>query len=193
MKYSTAADRAWVPWKNGGGKTVQVAVYPEAADMDGFVWRISIATVTQAGPFSVFPGIDRTLAILEGNGLVLGIGEQPPVVLTSRSEPMSFAADQPVMARPVDGAVTDLNVMVRRGYGRHAMRRLAFAAPSRIVIDLPQAVVVWIRGVGMVQTDFGTMRAGAFDAAHEAEPTRWTITADGPALVYVVTFEPVAS
>lgn len=190
MKHSTAADRAWMPWKNGGGKTMQIAVYPEAADMDGFVWRISIATVTQAGPFSAFPDTDRTLAILEGSGLVLAIGEQPPLVLTPESEPLSFAADQPVMAQPVDGAVTDLNVMVRPGYGRHAMRRLAFAAPSRIVIDLPQAVVVWIRGTGVVRTDSGTMQPGPFEAAHEAEPTRWTITTDGPGLAYAVTFEP---
>ena len=179
-----------MPWKNGGGKTMQVAVHPEAADMDGFAWRISIATITRAGPFSIFPDTDRTLAILEGEALVLAVGEQPPVALSPESEPLSFAADQPVMAQPVGGAVTDLNVMVRRGHWRHAMRRLGFAAPSRAVLDLPQAVVVWIRGGGMMQTDSGAMQASPLDAAYEAEPAQWTITADGPALAYVITFEP---
>ena len=46
------------PWKNGGGSTTEIAVWPNGAGLDEFDWRISLATITQSGPFSFFPGID---------------------------------------------------------------------------------------------------------------------------------------
>ncbi len=61
-----AAARRAVPWKNGGGVTEEIAVYPSDAGFDDFAWRISMARVGQGGPFSRFPGVDRTLAVLEG-------------------------------------------------------------------------------------------------------------------------------
>ncbi|MFN9927385.1 MAG: HutD family protein, partial [Phenylobacterium sp.] len=56
-----AADRLAVPWKNGGGITRELAVWPPGASFDDFVWRVSMAEVHQDGPFSSFPGVDRIL------------------------------------------------------------------------------------------------------------------------------------
>ena len=50
------------PWKNGGGSTTEIAIAPLGATVDKFDWRISLATIANSGPFSVFPGVDRTLA-----------------------------------------------------------------------------------------------------------------------------------
>ena len=61
-----AADRIAMTWKNGGGVTREVAAYPPGAGLDDFDWRVSMATVEAGGPFSVFPGVDRVLAVLEG-------------------------------------------------------------------------------------------------------------------------------
>lgn len=70
------ADLVAAPWKNGGGVTREVAAVPEQAGLDSFVWRVSIADVAQAGPFSRFAGIDRTLVLLSGAGMLLDeIGE----------------------------------------------------------------------------------------------------------------------
>jgi uncharacterized protein len=55
-----------VPWKNGGGTTVEIAVHPPSAGTDAFDWRVSAAEIREAGPFSRFDGIDRALAILDG-------------------------------------------------------------------------------------------------------------------------------
>ena len=60
----TASSYRRMPWKNGGGETVEIAVSPEGAALSEFDWRISMATVATDGPFSIFPGIDRTLSIL---------------------------------------------------------------------------------------------------------------------------------
>ena len=46
------ADLVASPWKTGGGVTREVAAYPLGAALDAFVWRVSVADVAQAGPFS---------------------------------------------------------------------------------------------------------------------------------------------
>ncbi|PZQ36768.1 MAG: hypothetical protein DI559_11770, partial [Ectopseudomonas oleovorans] len=60
-----------MPWKNGGGSTVELAISPVGAGLEDFAWRISSAQVAMDGAFSCFPGIDRSLAVLAGNGLYL--------------------------------------------------------------------------------------------------------------------------
>ncbi|OJT17017.1 hypothetical protein BO221_47220 [Archangium sp. Cb G35] len=57
-----------MPWKNGGGVTRELWKLPHPFDPARFLARVSIATVGASGPFSVFPGVDRTLMILEGAG-----------------------------------------------------------------------------------------------------------------------------
>jgi hypothetical protein len=113
-----------MPWKNGGGSTAQIAVYPPDAKLADFDWRISMATVLSDGPFSSFPGVDRTLTILSGAGMILEHDDQQTVMLTRKSAPYGFAADEPVSAVLVDGAVVDLNVMTRRNHIVHRVRRL---------------------------------------------------------------------
>ena len=63
-----SSDLVRVPWKNGGGTTAEVAVHPPGAGLDDFDWRISMADVAVDGPFSRFPGVDRTLVLAEGRG-----------------------------------------------------------------------------------------------------------------------------
>lgn len=85
MQLLRARDYRRMPWKNGGGETVEIAVFPTNAGVDAFDWRISIATVATNGPFSIFPGIDRTLSILSGEGMTLSIGNVLPVYLEKQS------------------------------------------------------------------------------------------------------------
>jgi environmental stress-induced protein Ves len=75
--------------------------------------------VAEDGPFSVFPGVDRTLAVLEGNGIELAIEGRGITRLTQASAPLAFPADAPTTARVIDGPICDLNVMSRRGAFSH--------------------------------------------------------------------------
>jgi environmental stress-induced protein Ves len=118
-----ASNHRRMPWKNGGGETVEIAVAPQGAALGDFDWRVSMATVASDGPFSIFPGIDRTLSILSGSGMSLAIAGQKPVLLTQASQPLAFAADVPVMATLANGPITDLNVMTRRGRFVHDVER----------------------------------------------------------------------
>lgn len=109
-----AADRPAAGWKNGGGVTREIAALPEGAGMDDFGWRVSLAEVTADGPFSLFPGVDRTLTLAEGAGMDLAIGGVRSLV-DRRFEPQRFPGDEPTDCRLLSGPVVNFNVMYRRG------------------------------------------------------------------------------
>lgn len=113
------ADLVAAPWKNGGGVTREVAAFPAGAGLDAFVWRVSIADVAQAGPFSRFAGIDRTLVLLSGAGMLLDekveTSTTNTLALTQPLDIAQFAGEAQIDARLVEGATRDFNLMVRRG------------------------------------------------------------------------------
>ncbi|MFM0494083.1 HutD/Ves family protein [Paraburkholderia caledonica] len=112
------AELVAVPWKNGGGLTREVAAFPADAGLDTFVWRVSVADVAQAGPFSRFAGIDRTLVLLSGAGMLLDETQPDDTVKThALTRPLDiarFRGETTIDARLVDGATRDFNLMVRR-------------------------------------------------------------------------------
>jgi uncharacterized protein len=124
MRIIRAGDCKTTPWKNGGGSTTEIAIGPAGASLENFDWRISMARVASDGPFSDFAGIDRTLAVVKGNGLVLTVGGNAPVMLSIGSDPVSFPGDTPTSARLTAGEITDLNVMTRRDRFRHRLMRV---------------------------------------------------------------------
>jgi uncharacterized protein len=116
MRLLPAADRTWVPWRNGGGVTSDVASGPDG-DV-AFGWRVSIARIERDGPFSAFAGIDRTLVLLEGGPLTL-IGPGWRHSLTTGGQ-LAFDGAEPVSAIIAAPSI-DLNVMTRRGAWTHAL------------------------------------------------------------------------
>jgi environmental stress-induced protein Ves len=132
MHILRAKDHRRMRWKNGLGETTEIAVSPEGASLDAFDWRVSMAQVAADGPFSAFPGIDRTLCVLDGEGIVLAIAGRPEVTLTRASEPFSFPADAETAGRLVKGKIADLNVMTRRGRFRRRVRRLAIDGSAKL-------------------------------------------------------------
>ncbi len=135
-----------MPWKNGGGETFEIAVSPPGASLEGMDWRISMAVVASDGPFSSFPGVDRTLTILDGEGLQLDVGAGHDVLLSTDSAPLHFPADVPTSARLVQGTVTDLNVMTRRQSYRHAVQRMMVEGHHGLPTAAAQAAVFCIAG-----------------------------------------------
>lgn len=114
------------PWKNGLGSTFQRYIFPLGANLDNFDVRISMAKVQTSGPFSIFNGVDRYLAVLEGNGLRLTFTENstsntanhPAVELTQTTAPYAFKGEWSIDSELMDSQVLDFNVMVRRGVYR---------------------------------------------------------------------------
>lgn len=112
-----------MPWKNGRGVTTEIAIYPPSATVEDFAWRVSSATVGEDGAFSKFPGCTRDLAIIEGDGLELQIGERTLTV--ANEETVRFDGDDGVTSRLLGSKVRDLNLIFRKDLfeGRLEIRR----------------------------------------------------------------------
>lgn len=110
-------DARRVPWKNGRGVTLELALAPDGASFErgDFDWRISRAAVGADGPFSSFPGFERLLVVTEGAGLVLDHDDGASRCRLRVLEPYRFSGDWNTRAALVEGAVRDFNVLFRRG------------------------------------------------------------------------------
>ncbi|AWN46163.1 hypothetical protein DK419_07410 [Methylobacterium terrae] len=189
MRHLKAEDHLRMAWKNGGGETVEIAAHPPGTGLGGFDWRVSMATVAADGPFSLFPGIDRTLAILDGAGMDLAVEGHGAHRLTRDRVPLAFPGDAPAEARLVAGPVTDLNVMTRRSAVRQRVTRLSglvppFAASGRWIVVVAvdaSSVVVDGRWVPLARRDALLGEGGA------------TIGGGDPVDLFVVEIDAVAA
>jgi environmental stress-induced protein Ves len=189
MKLLRQADYKRMPWKNGGGETTEIAVSPPAAGLDDFDWRISMALVKSDGPFSEFPGIDRTLGILDGNGLRLTIGGKRHDV-TRTAAPLPFAADVATDAVLMDGEITDLNVMSRRATYRHQVERLDLHGEVTLASGAAMVAVLCDTGAAEIISP-GKASLGARDCAFYDAPRSIGLSAKEPARVYVISFHKI--
>ena len=103
------------PWRNGGGVTRELASHPRAASaQDGaWDWRVSIAEVSKAGPFSVFPGMERVITVIDGELLLLSVdGAEHPL---EKYRPFRFSGEAASAGALPTGDIKDLNVITRQG------------------------------------------------------------------------------
>lgn len=125
------ADVVPTAWRNGGGVTRELVAWPNPLEWD---WRISVAEVASAGPFSRFEGVQRWLAILRGGGVRMAFPGRV-IELTAASAPLRFDGTDPVDCELLAGAVQDLNLMVRSDASgstpRGRMRRVSGATCLR--------------------------------------------------------------
>ena len=132
-----AADRVAVPWKNGGGITREIAVFPPGAGLEDFEWRISLAEVAATGPFSLFDGVDRHLTVLKG---IMRLDFADRSLELHSADSLAFPGNVAVRGTPLDGPVIDLNVMTRRGViqasVRHIEGRQVIAGATVLVLNL---------------------------------------------------------
>ncbi|MER8046704.1 HutD family protein [Streptomyces sp. NPDC094032] len=99
-------------WRNGGGATREIVARPSATEE--FRWRASVADIDADGPFSPFPGVDRTLTLLTGDGVRLTCPGQFDRLLTRVGEPFAFSGDLNLTAELPGGPCWVLNIMTRR-------------------------------------------------------------------------------
>ena len=132
--------------------TRQIACFPPGSDLSHFDWRISTAEVSQDGAFSRFDGIDRRLYILDGAGLELRFGGQDARRLRA-GEHIDFAGEAEVFGALIDGPVSDLNIMVRRGRMRMRAEEITVDGPAEIEHGWGTAVLFVLKGELTVMND----------------------------------------
>lgn len=175
-----------MPWKNGGGVTVEIAVFPADASVDNFDWRISTATVASDGPFSVFTGIDRTLSVLEGDGIILSVEGRDDQELKGETPPFSFPADSPTSAKLLGSAITDLNVMTRRGRFTHQISHYQISGET--AVSFSGATVLIFCSNGAVQT--GDTQLEVNDCLRLEQCSNAALQLSGSGTVFVIALNP---
>ncbi len=174
------------PWKNGGGCTTEIAIAPTGASLDAFEWRISLATIAASGPFSAFPGVDRTLALVDGPGVVLDIGDEGRFVLSEDDPIVEFSGESPVSATLAGGATTDFNVMTRRASCHHRLGRRVLSGISEFAPRGDVTVLFLAEGDSLsVSSDSERIGLVRYDAVVFDAGTVWTLEA-GQATVFVI-------
>lgn len=144
------ADFREQPWKNGGGTTLELRRAAHPDDAARFAWRLSIATVASAGPFSVFPGVDRSIMLLDGAGFVLRFADGTEQRLDRRWQPFAFRGDAAVDCTLLGGEVRDFNLMADRALFRAELAVFATHEGAEIKAA-PLTLVYALEGAGEIR------------------------------------------
>ena len=174
------------PWKNGGGSTTEIAIAPQGATYDDFDWRISLATISHSGPFSTFAGIDRTLTLVSGPGVVLDVGNERQVALSEREPTVAFPGEAQVAATVSSGPTTDFNVMTRRNACRHQLERRTVRDFSTLERRSDVTIVFLAEGESLyLESSKERIALVRYDAVILDDEDVWTLEA-GQATVFIV-------
>lgn len=194
MKVIRRSEFRSMPWKNGGGTTFEIMVEPEGASLDAFDWRVSIAHVEAPGPFSRFPDMDRSIAVLTGIGMTLLSPESAPISLDADTPPWSFPGETPIDCKLTGGATYDFNVMSRRHRIRHRLARIRISNSSKLSRSAPITGICLASGLGL---DLATVDGSRVEISlhdfvlldrHDGD--RFFVNSNGEASILVVELTP---
>lgn len=120
-----------MPWKNGSGVTAEIDIEPAGSDFqeNNFEWRISSAHIADETTFSKFPGYDRILTVLSGDGLMLNNQDLGPF------EVYEFQGEDRIDCALIENPVEDLGVIFKRDKYECSMQLLNVEAPMYLKVD----------------------------------------------------------
>jgi environmental stress-induced protein Ves len=173
------ADCPSQPWKNGLGRTREIAVHPALASNDDYDWRVSIAEVDSVAPFSLFPGIDRQIALLDGAGFTMALDDGRIHALTTPFAPFAFPGEAKVTVALAGGATRDFNLMLRRARVRGEVQ--AWSATGTRMTTAGTVLVFCARGA--IDSADGHLQAGDAWRPEAAGAAEITLHDDTVALV----------
>lgn len=162
VHHLTARDYACQPWRNGGGRTTELAAGWQGEHL---LWRISVADVERPGPFSDFSGFARTLLLLAGNGMALSFQGAPEVVVTEPLKPLRFDGAWRTTCRLLDGAVRDFNLVADESRVEAALEVIRMPAHERLEVPLACDAALLYVARGAVAIDLA--RSSLALQAHE--------------------------
>jgi environmental stress-induced protein Ves len=177
-----------VPWKNGGGHTREILKVP--ADAAAFDWRLSLATIASAGPFSAFDGYERTLVLVRGAGVELNFGPHGRAALHAPGQMAMFDGAWATSCTLIEGPSTDLNLIVAKERAQARARLVRVTAAELIhTSGWEETLICCICGSARIENAAGSVvTLGAVDVARcTAEDGLVTCAPQdaGPALLFV--------
>ena len=190
MRLLRYRDLPITPWKNGGGVTREIVSARDDGKAGDFLWRVSIATISTSGPFSRFDNVNRTIAVLSGNGIRLS-HPAGTTELTTSTPPYAFSGETPIYADAIEGETTDLNAMSLR-HRFHQQMQLHIVSSKTIIRTTGHRSVLVFCGPMTVSHQSEHLAVAAFDAlAGLMSGSIVALQASNPAPCYLITFRPV--
>ncbi len=154
-----------VPWKNGGGLTREILKVPAGAA--AFDWRLSLATIESAGPFSAFDGCERTLVLVSGAGVELDFGPHGQTALRTPGQMATFDGAWATSCTLIEGPSTDLNLIVAKERAQAQARLVRVTAAELIrTSGWEETLICCIGGSARIENAAGSAATlGAVDVA----------------------------
>lgn len=101
-----------VPWKNGKGETIEMAIN-DGGTLADFDWRLSMASVVEDGIFSNFSGYTRNLILIDGHSINLQHDNAKIDKLSSILDIATFDGGCKTVGNLPQGEITDFNIITR--------------------------------------------------------------------------------
>lgn len=171
IRYLPATGYVTMPWKNGTGSTDEICLLPPDASRDAFELRVSRAIIATSGLFSAFPGVERTITVIEGEGLALEFDDHTVDLTTG--QPHRFDSGLTPVGVPKGGTVRVVNVMAARDAWRLAPAEIL--TEGRLLQPEPHglSVVFALRGASELSDSQATVTLGQEDCALLDAPARF--------------------
>lgn len=179
------------PWRNGGGRTRTISVWPageladDASGGVGWQWRLSVATIERDGDFSSFAGVDRISMLVSEGGLAVHMAGGAPLTLSRPGQSITYPGESPARSHLLDAEkpVSLLNVMTRRDASRASVR--AVSGPATLSAQALAVLVMsgcWqltatspLTGMNSVALGAGHGAFSEPDAAGWQAESRWQL------------------
>jgi environmental stress-induced protein Ves len=101
------------PWRNGAGRTADIAAGPG--------WTVGFAFLDADAPFSDYSGHDRTITLVEGPGFTLTGPGREPLIVSVPATPAPFDGGWRVDCHIHGAPCVVLNAMTERAAWHHAV------------------------------------------------------------------------
>jgi hypothetical protein len=149
-----------MPWANGRGTSYEIA--SDRNEAGEWAWRLAMAPVNEDGPFSRIECVNRSLAVVEGAGMLLSVDRKKLRCLPMQV--VQFRGDAITEATLTDGPIMDINLMVRR---KEADGKMAIVSDAGLLNGA--SIVVAIGGSAQVMAGETTIDLECHDSILECD------------------------
>jgi environmental stress-induced protein Ves len=123
---------------DGAGGSPREGDRGDSSDWD---WRVSIAEIDHDCAFSAFPGHERILVLLSGNGMRLRFADGRVAELDPPHDRVAFRGEESLACELRDGPTRDFNLIWKRDRVRAELMHRPLVGP---MLFFPEAGVEWL-------------------------------------------------
>ncbi len=160
MRIQRSSEHIPMPWANGRGTSYEIV--SDRNEAGEWTWRLAMAPVNEDGPFSRIECVNRSLAVVEGAGMLLSVDRKKLQCLPMQV--VRFRGDAVTEAALTDGPIMDINLMVRR---KEADGEMAMVSDAGLLNGA--SIVVAVGGSAQVKSGDSIIELERHDSVLECD------------------------